>query len=105
VKLGGTCPAKGIKCVFCEKVGHFKVKCRAYKQSLKKEKSASKEKKSQEANMIMSDPPPGNGEEHYLLGISMGDNIKETVMEWTNGDLSLIKGVWTPRTSLGCLLR
>ena len=46
MKLGGTCLAKGIKCDFCEKVGHFKEKCRAYKQSQKKEKAASKDKKS-----------------------------------------------------------
>jgi hypothetical protein len=35
--------------------------------------------------MIMRDPPPGNREEQYLLGISVGDDIKESVMEWTQG--------------------
>ena len=38
VRLGGACPAKGINCGFCERVGHYKVKCGAYKQSQKKEK-------------------------------------------------------------------
>ena len=74
------------------------MKCEEFKESQKKERDTKKEKdkKGEEAHMIGSNPnvtgyqPP---EEDYLLGISEGDEVMKKVMEWTHGDLSLIKGI------------
>ena len=30
-RSGGRCPAYNTKCDFCERLGHFKVKCRAFR--------------------------------------------------------------------------
>ena len=96
-RSGGKCPAYNTKCDFCERLGHFKVKCRAFRKQ----------------KLVPSDRQGGNtknttGDEVSELGCVWDSSITGSeeargvvdnaghhakVMQWDSGDLSLIKGI------------
>ena len=73
---GGKCPAYNTKCDFCERLGHYKVKCRANKNQI----SGTGDK-------------PKEASEFMWVWDSTGNEHEVEVMQWDSGDLSLIKGI------------
>ena len=79
--FGGTCPAYNATCDFCKNKGHYKKKCKKFKNQ-------------QKGGKPKGDTKDNAGEEAHEVWVCDSDLTEQAkTMEWGGGDLSLIKGV------------